>query len=599
MARPWIPADATSAQLVGWFTIDDAGTLSLISGAIDRWNAKVGGTYAQAETAAQRLTYNASSTINGKPEARNTGTQRLKISSDATFPSGSAAFTMAAVAAPTSGNDQGVSFGWGDDYSACHQIQFKNDRIIGNFAGTEIHSEFATLDRYRVAIAVGAGAAAGQPQIVTMKNVGIAEKSATVTISANTAQQCNLFARPKFNDRNLVGAAREFVIYAGALSVADVQNLQGYLAWGAGVQGDLAADHPSKSGPPMVAGGPTLSAGTGAMAISGKPAALLHGFTMPADAGRLAIAGRDVALRDGRRLVVEKGALVLAGVPVILRPSRVLGAGAGSFSFAGGGSQAIYARRLAADAGSLHLVGTDASFTKIGKRSWMAETGQLILAGQGTELVTRRRLVADGAALALTSSPVTLRAHRRFRLEAEAFAIAGSEIGAVGRQLHAEAGTLAIIAAPIALRVHRRLVARPGRFALTPQSATLSCAGVPVVVAPFNYFVVPAQQRAFTVPVRQRHFTICKGTIMSIIKPPAAERRYDADWRQDLAGQEIVGEIEATSTDPLLVVDRIEHKDGVMSFWLKGGTPRGVAAIEFIAPTSGGEHLTWRVAVAS
>lgn len=129
-------------------------------------------------------------------------------------------------------------------------------------------------------------------------------------------------------------------------------------------------------------------------------------------------------------------------------------------------------------------------------------------------------------------------------------------------------------------------------------AATGSAPVGPIVIPARNRFVVPARQRRFGVPRRQRSFLICKGTCMSSIsKYPAEARQYQADWTPDLAGQTIVGDPLASSTDPALIVDRITMEAAVMKYWVRGGTSGRAAAIRFVAATSGGENLVFEQSV--
>ncbi len=118
---------------------------------------------------------------------------------------------------------------------------------------------------------------------------------------------------------------------------------------------------------------------------------------------------------------------------------------------------------------------------------------------------------------------------------------------------------------------------------------TLTRRLAPIVIPPHHRFIVPARPRAFV---------IRRGTSMSTItKRPAEERQYQADWTADLGGQTIAGRIAARTSDPALIVDRVEHDGKVMTFWLNGGRAGTLVKVEFIASTTGGEDLAWQQTV--
>ncbi|WP_267396541.1 MULTISPECIES: hypothetical protein [unclassified Sphingomonas] len=401
------------------------------------------------------------------------------------------------------------------------------------------------------------------------------------------------------------GAYCEFAIIPAIFGAGDTWDriTQGTM-WKWGQQAKIASGATYKTAAPTVidSGGPTLAAGSGAIIITGRTANLLLGHTLPAAPGALIVNGQAARVATSRRILAEPAALVLQGQGANLLHGFSLPAQAASFAVGGQPASLLNSRRVVAEPGALQLAGQGVTLARSDRLALDAGTGALIYAGQPAMLRLRRRLIAAPGAFAVTGIAAAFGQLRSLTLGAAAGAFA--LVGRGARPLRAlrlpAGGTdLAHTGQPATLRLGLRLVAEPGGFTLTLRSATLQLGGTatPVAVPPYNCFAVPVRQRLFIVPARQRRFVFCRGASMSIVKHPSEERRYQLDWTPDLDGQEIVGKIEATSSDPALIVDRIDHKDGLMTFWLRGGTLRTVARVEFTAPTSGQEDLAWGVTV--
>jgi hypothetical protein len=407
----------------------------------------------------------------------------------------------------------------------------------------------------------------------------------------------------------------------GTLSTDDRQMLEGYLADSFGTQGDLPADHPYKTAPPTVAGGPTLTANNGSLVLSGRTANLLLGHTLPAAPGLIGLDGRPLQARAARRIASEVGAIALAGQEAALRQARMLfaasgsinlsgravsllhgyslAAGAGGLAIAGGAAQLRRSSQLTAAGGSIQLTGWSASLDRVGRYGLDAAGIAFNVVGAPAVLRLRRRLSASAGLLTVTGGAAVLVKPGRYAINAASgsFAVNGGAAGGrAARHMVADARQLAWSGAPAVLRVARRVAPATGVYALNLRSASLTIGGAlpPIEIPVANRFIVPARQRAFVITARPRAFIIRKGARMSPIrKHRTEERRYSADWTFDLAGQSITGDIVASSNDPALIVDRVTYAGAIMWFWLRGGTPGEVSTILFTAPTSGQEHLSW------
>lgn len=423
MARNWTPTDLSSATIVARWKITELVTV--INGGIDRWDSSVGTAYAYAEAAARRPVYNAASAIDGRAEGRGGANLRLKIA-NRPFPVGSAPFTFMVVASNGDVDDQNVAFGWGDDFNSAKQMAFKRDRIITLMHGAEIHSEFSTVNRWRTAIGLGRG---GSPETVEIRHTGQSIKTASVT-PGTADNDAYMFARPNFGDRYLYGAIREVVVYAGAASDDDIARLQGYAAWDNGTTGDLPSNHPYKLAAPTIAGGPSLSANSGAINVNGKTAALLRGYTLP----------------------IASAAISLVGCPAALRTTR----------------------RLLSSGSAIGLVGNAVTLVRIGRLSISAEQGQVNASGKPLELRAKRSLIGGAGSLSVVGAGVRLARGAGLIADAANFA-------ASGRSASLRAGRVAIVGVrpvqlfgqPVSLSLARRVAASPAIFTVSVRPALL------------------------------------------------------------------------------------------------------------------------------
>lgn len=147
---------------------------------------------------------------------------------------------------------------------------------------------------------------------------------------------------------------------------------------------------------PEGAGGPTytLTAETGAFALSGQPAGLLAARLLSAEAGAFALTGQDAGLLASRLLSADAGLYTLTGQAAGLDysgdagPDYTLSADAGLYALSGQAAGLRASRRLSADAGSYALTGQPAGLTleQAADVTLVAETGRVRLRGQPADL---------------------------------------------------------------------------------------------------------------------------------------------------------------------------------------------------------------------
>jgi len=74
-------------------------------------------------------------------------------------------------------------------------------------------------------------------------------RNSSVTVAGNTAQNANLLIGSSSRMR---WATLGYIQIAAEIAIADVQRLEGYMAWRAGLEGNLPAEHPYKNAAPTV-----------------------------------------------------------------------------------------------------------------------------------------------------------------------------------------------------------------------------------------------------------------------------------------------------------------------------------------------------------
>jgi hypothetical protein len=287
-APAWTPADL-GANLALWLDADDADTITLNGSTVAQWSDKSGGgRHVTMPTAANQPTY-AATGLNGRPAllfetnakflARPDGNPTLGTTDLSAIDAGDT-FAVFAVGDGGDGNSQyqaaggraGVMVGKGGGIAnagtfvlglATHDGSnnaLDPPRWFGQFngyAGTGVQNNpnwnagtlstpavvgvvwdgttvTGTLDGTTWANAGPIGTAANQNSAFRIGGMGTSVAGNSTTGGGNSK-------------------ASEVVICDAALTAADRQKLEGYLAWKWGLEANLPADHPYKTNPPTVA----------------------------------------------------------------------------------------------------------------------------------------------------------------------------------------------------------------------------------------------------------------------------------------------------------------------------------------------------------
>lgn len=215
----------------------------------------------------------------------------------------------------------------------------------------------------------------------------------------------------------------------------------------------------------VAAGGVSLGAAVGSIALTGRPADIRRGFALPAAAASLVLTGQAAGLRRSIAIVGTGTAIAIAGGAAQLLRDYVLGAAGIAYAATGQAATIQATRRLRADGVTLLLAGSSISMTRIGQRALPAAGGVFTLQGQSAGVRVQRRMDAGPASLVVTGRGVSLRLARRLVGGTGAYAL-------LGRAAALQLARQIAIGQPAR---HRILLALPQSRTLmaAPQSRTL------------------------------------------------------------------------------------------------------------------------------
>ena len=502
MARAWLPTDATSATLVGWFDAQDASTLTVENGGgVSAWRSKVGGWGVTQTTAANQPPY---STYNNLPAVfPTTDSQFLSGAAPAALPINDEAGSMTGVGTVIAyRNTYSTMFYWGSaNGNKARSIAATGNAVSSGYYGNDVQGNVAWPGYTRLFIS-SISALGYAEQWVDGGTVQAAQKNVLSTPAGSTFWMCR-----SINGDPWKNPVQEICLWKGTLSADERALLEGYYAWRWNLVSQLPAGHRWKNAQPTVSGGPTLSAGAGAIAITGRAANLLFGHTLPAAGGALALTGQAVRPLAGRRLPANAGSFALSGMPATLMRTRVLSAGTASLALGGRAASLLHgftlpasggvlslagvparlraSRRLVAEVGAFVMTGGAADIRRVGKLVIAAAAGQFILTGQAASLRASRKLIADPGSLMLSGGSVSMSRAKVFAMGRGAFSVTGNAAALrISRRLSADVGALTLTTRAVAIRVSRRLVAEPGVFlvATSPAIMIIGTASAPIVI---------------------------------------------------------------------------------------------------------------------
>ncbi len=256
-AAPFTPASIASLQI--WFDASDATKVTTSGGAVTLWTDKSANAYTVGQsTPANRPTYPASTTLNGLPGIQMASSTFLSQLGNAMPNFTSSAETSMFIVARRQTVDSTwdiINTMWfpptlSQTATLRYHFSYKDAAITG-------------VTVYANGVKLGAGSAvaanthsvcgftASSTASVISVNGTATNVGGTTLPSANNASTLFVFGDNR-NNPALSGddIIYECVGYNTALTTAQRQPLEGYLAWKWGLQGQLPATHPYKNGPP-------------------------------------------------------------------------------------------------------------------------------------------------------------------------------------------------------------------------------------------------------------------------------------------------------------------------------------------------------------
>lgn len=255
----WTPSSISTAL---WLDAADTNTITQSSGLVSQWNDKSGNGRNATATGTQRPTYTTSS-FNSKPGISFNGTSNLLICDSLTsvLNGNDAPWSMVmAVNAPARGVLQHIFSAYLDDQPTAGAGSYTLRLTSSDFLEA---TRWSTGDANPVTL-TGAASVAGASQIVVFTFYGTtalislngsAYVSGSFNSSAVTADFFTFGAR-RYGPTPTVDlygqyVTPEIVFTTGALSTANRNLLEGYLAYKWGMTSNLPSDHPYKIVPPL------------------------------------------------------------------------------------------------------------------------------------------------------------------------------------------------------------------------------------------------------------------------------------------------------------------------------------------------------------
>ncbi len=225
------------------------------------------------------------------------------------------------------------------------------------------------------------------------------------------------------------GLLAEVIIFNSALTVAERERVEGYLAHKWNLAAVLDVGHPYKTNPPTVVGGTsyTLTADPAAtFVMTGQSAVLKAQRRLAANLQTFALSGQTAALRATRRLTANVGSFALTGQTQVLKAQRKLTANLGTFSLTALNQGLFKRRTLIANLATFSMTGVSQQLTA--QRRLTANLVTYALTGQTHTLMKAFQLIVTPASYSLTALSQQLKAQRRLVANLQTFALTGQNV---------------------------------------------------------------------------------------------------------------------------------------------------------------------------
>jgi len=251
LATEWTPAQVSTTL---WLDAGDASTMTMTaSGNVSQWLDKSGNGRHATQSAVANQPSTGARTVNGLNALGFDGTNHVLALPDGTIPAGDSNYSMFVVLEWDKNSPSQVVVGTMPD-----------GRATGNWLGAIGAGPPAAFGSWWA----GDGGAAGGKIAVGVEMRGAWYDSSVSTIYGNKNGSDSISTTVEDRNRNSAttrqyvgadgfssvdyadGAICEILVLDNTISASDRQDLEGYLAWKWGLEGNLPAGHPHESGAP-------------------------------------------------------------------------------------------------------------------------------------------------------------------------------------------------------------------------------------------------------------------------------------------------------------------------------------------------------------
>lgn len=250
-------APGAISGLFAWYDGSDASTITLVSGNVSQWNDKSGkGNHVAQATTTKQPAYSASA---GTLTFALANSQNLRKAAGTGPPTGSGAASVFAVSQFTDNAAGCDIITWGSTNALSYCLQQRSGGTSTGYAflisngttwpGNKESGGQTTTNNVVAAVYAGGAETSSSPSIY--RNGTLSAMTLTSGTPAASGTDICVGTEPTGAGTNFWnGTISEILCYSAALTTADQQSVEGYLAWKWGLQASLPNTHPYKTGGP-------------------------------------------------------------------------------------------------------------------------------------------------------------------------------------------------------------------------------------------------------------------------------------------------------------------------------------------------------------
>jgi hypothetical protein len=264
MARLWVPTDATSAFVAGWFDASDASTMTVDGSArVLEWRSKVDGWKVSiSANNAPTLVANGRNSLPAVVFSNNSGTG-MSGAAGPKLPIGSSAGVMSGVASyVTQSTEYATLLTYGiRDGAMLRSVSAHSQKVSVGYYGNDQDGNAPWLGQDRMFTA--SIDTDGSSTIIADDTLTATAKLRPLATTANST----FWIGAGSNGDPWRNPVQELVIWNGLLSTADRQKLFGFYAWKWNLVSKLPTNHPYRTAAPMFDDGSSSDTGATCMLI--------------------------------------------------------------------------------------------------------------------------------------------------------------------------------------------------------------------------------------------------------------------------------------------------------------------------------------------